>query len=145
MATGQRCAGARAIVKKPQEDPGTRSTATISPTRHPTKRQLRRKFRNCCALCQDRVVDVQQRPGGETGRRTGLKIPGLERDVPVRFRSRAPSNSSHCCHFSRAGADEFDRRARQWRTNRPSLGSSRSNRMIALRLLRLGAGAMVSL
>src|SRR5436309_8357856 len=30
------------------------------------------------------------RPGGETGRRTGLKIPGPERDVPVRFRSRAP-------------------------------------------------------
>src|SRR5437870_12838413 len=30
-------------------------------------------------------------PGGETGRRTGLKIPGPERDVPVRFRSRAPS------------------------------------------------------
>jgi hypothetical protein len=32
------------------------------------------------------------RPGGETGRRTGLKIPGPERDVPVQFRSRAPSN-----------------------------------------------------
>src|SRR6185437_11176036 len=29
-------------------------------------------------------------PGGETGRRTGLKIPSPERDVPVRFRSRAP-------------------------------------------------------
>ena len=30
------------------------------------------------------------RPGGETGRRTGLKIPGSERSVPVQFRSRAP-------------------------------------------------------
>jgi hypothetical protein len=29
-------------------------------------------------------------PGGETGRRTGLKIPSSERNVPVRFRSRAP-------------------------------------------------------
>jgi hypothetical protein len=34
------------------------------------------------------------RPGGETGRRTGLKIPGPERDVPVRFRSRAPFKPS---------------------------------------------------
>src|SRR4051812_34969989 len=34
-----------------------------------------------------------QCPGGETGRRTGLKIPGLERDVSVRFRSRAPCSS----------------------------------------------------
>ena len=33
-------------------------------------------------------------PGGETGRRTGLKIPSPERDVPVRFRSRAPRNLS---------------------------------------------------
>jgi hypothetical protein len=39
------------------------------------------------------------RPGGETGRRTGLKIPGPERDVPVRFRSRAPLNSSCSCDF----------------------------------------------
>ena len=30
------------------------------------------------------------RPGGETGRRTGLKIPRGESSVPVRFRSRAP-------------------------------------------------------
>src|SRR4051812_19359846 len=29
-------------------------------------------------------------PGGETGRRTGLKIPGPERGVPVQFRPRAP-------------------------------------------------------
>jgi hypothetical protein len=35
-------------------------------------------------------------PGGETGRRTGLKIPSLERDVPVRFRSRAPLTTLSC-------------------------------------------------
>ena len=35
------------------------------------------------------------RPGGETGRRTGLKIPGLERDVSVQFRSRAPLPRVH--------------------------------------------------
>src|SRR5262249_32625434 len=33
-------------------------------------------------------------PGGETGRRTGLKIPGPERGVTVRFRPRAPMITS---------------------------------------------------
>src|SRR5438445_462224 len=39
-------------------------------------------------------VTYRQSPGGETGRRTGLKIPGPERDVSVRFRSRAPADPS---------------------------------------------------
>src|SRR5207248_5597012 len=34
------------------------------------------------------------RPDGETGRRTGLKIPGPERGVTVRFRLRAPAAHS---------------------------------------------------
>ncbi len=34
---------------------------------------------------------VSSRRGGEIGRRTGLKILGPVRDVPVRFRSSAPS------------------------------------------------------
>src|SRR5438128_3333703 len=42
-------------------------------------------------------------PGGEIGRRTGLKIPGPERDVPVRFRSRAPLKSNCAKHFIIAG------------------------------------------
>ena len=36
------------------------------------------------------AVQVSSRRGGEIGRRTGLKILGSERDVPVRFRSSAP-------------------------------------------------------
>src|SRR5438128_1132553 len=42
-------------------------------------------------------------PGGEIGRRTGLKIPGPERDVPVRFRSRAPLKPNCAKHFIIAG------------------------------------------
>ena len=41
------------------------------------------------------------RPGGETGRRTGLKIPGPERGVTVRFRPRAPLNPAVECREPR--------------------------------------------
>ena len=45
----------------------------------------------CCVLTSPEIAG----PGGETGRRTGLKIPGPERGVSVRFRPRAPS--LRCC------------------------------------------------
>ncbi len=67
-------------------------------------------------------------PGGETGRRTGLKIPSSERNVPVQFRSRAPSNSSaylgsvnSCVH--RLGLGSTDSIMRTGRYTR-GLGSS---------------------
>src|SRR5205807_4956471 len=43
-------------------------------------------------------VVIDSCPGGETGRRTGLKIPGPERGVTVRFRPRAPVNFGRLRH-----------------------------------------------
>ena len=37
-----------------------------------------------------RAVSIAKCPGGETGRRTGLKILRTSNSVPVRFRPRAP-------------------------------------------------------
>src|SRR5450755_236392 len=60
----------------------------------------------------------QKRPGGETGRRTGLKIPRLERVVTVRFRPRAPDRPVHHKSVGAAsnlGASVPLARRRSWR------------------------------
>ena len=58
----------------------------LTPERLPTLNRKRCQSANWLYNAQHR----QRRPGGETGRRTGLKIPGPERDVAVRLRPRAP-------------------------------------------------------
>ena len=66
---------------------------------------------------------MDKRPGGETGRRTGLKIPGLERDVPVQFRSRAPGSTSLTpSQMVRRGFHRriIEHRARVWTCCTPS-------------------------
>jgi hypothetical protein len=50
------------------------------------------------------MKNFHARPDGETGRRTGLKIPGPEMDVPVQFRFRAPLNPLPMNQLSSAAA-----------------------------------------
>jgi hypothetical protein len=71
----------RESVAKSLEVPTNFTTAESTGEGKDTMKMLQRfVFSSAC----------RKRPGGETGRRTGLKIPSSERNVPVQFRSRAP-------------------------------------------------------
>src|SRR6266567_8795148 len=63
----------------------------LPPLLPPAPKRVRNKKELQCSKLFTMLVFDKPRPGGETGRRTGLKIPGSERSVSVQFRSRAPA------------------------------------------------------